>query len=63
MTQGIPERLLTVKEVAAMMRVSPMTVYRLVKAGEIPSYRIERQVRLSEDDVHEYLEANYFKAG
>ena len=33
---------LTVAEVAARMRVSKMTVYRLVHAGELPAARVGR---------------------
>jgi predicted DNA-binding transcriptional regulator AlpA len=32
-------RFLTVAEVAALMRVSKMTVYRLVHSGELPAVR------------------------
>ena len=34
-------RFLTVAEVAALMRVSTMTVYRLIKAGELASVRFD----------------------
>ena len=37
---------LTVAEVAAMMRVSKMTVYRLVHAGELPAVRVGRSFRV-----------------
>ena len=40
------ETLLTVAEVAGMWRVSKMTVYRLVHAGELPHARIGRSFRL-----------------
>ena len=33
-------KFLTVAEVASMMRVSTMTVYRLIKAGELGSVRV-----------------------
>ena len=32
-------RFLTVQEVADLMRVSSMTVYRLIKAGDLPAVR------------------------
>lgn len=31
---------LTVKEAADLLRVSPVTVYRMAQKGEIPSYRV-----------------------
>lgn len=54
---------LTVAEVAAMMRVSKMTVYRLVHAGELPAVRVGRSFRVPEAAVHGYLENAYFDAG
>lgn len=48
-------RLLTVSEVAAAMRVSNMTIYRLIKAGELPAVRVGRSYRIREADVAAYL--------
>lgn len=44
-------RFLTVAEVADMMRVSTMTVYRLVKSGELPAVRFGRSYRIPETAV------------
>lgn len=41
-------RFLTVAEVADMMRVSTMTVYRLVQSGELPAVRFGRSYRIPE---------------
>ncbi|RJQ78059.1 helix-turn-helix domain-containing protein [Pseudonocardiaceae bacterium YIM PH 21723] len=54
---------LTVAEVAALMRVSKMTVYRLVHNGEMPAVRVGRSFRVPEKTVHEYLESAYFDVG
>ncbi|GAA2329558.1 helix-turn-helix domain-containing protein [Saccharopolyspora halophila] len=56
-------RFLTVAEVAKLMRVSKMTVYRLVHAGELPAARVGRSFRVAEKDVHNYLEHAYYNAG
>jgi excisionase family DNA binding protein len=48
-------RFLTVAEVAALMRVSKMTVYRLVHSGEIKAVRVGRSFRVPEHVVHAYL--------
>lgn len=48
-------RFLTVAEVAAVMRVSKMTVYRLVHSGELASVRVGRSFRVPEQAVNEYL--------
>jgi excisionase family DNA binding protein len=46
-----PLRFLTVSEVAALMRVSTMTVYRMVHAAEIPAIRFGRSFRIPESVV------------
>ena len=46
---------LTVAEVASMMRVSKMTVYRLVHSGELPAVRVGKSFRVPEKAVHDYL--------
>ena len=46
---------LTVAEVAALMRVSKMTVYRLVHSGELTAVRVGRSFRVPEQAVHQYL--------
>jgi len=48
-------RFLTVAEVAAVMRVSKMTVYRLVHAGDLAAVRVGRSFRVPETAVHRYL--------
>lgn len=54
---------LTVAEVAALMRVSKMTVYRLVHNGELPAVRVGRSFRVHSKAVHDLLESSYFDAG
>ena len=62
--QGLSKaRFLTVQEVADLMRVSSMTVYRLIKAGELPAVRVGRSFRVSEVDVDSYLASRYTQAG
>jgi excisionase family DNA binding protein len=56
-------KFLTVAEVAAMMRVSKMTVYRLVHGGELPAVRVGRSFRVREEDANEYLRKSFYNAG
>jgi excisionase family DNA binding protein len=61
---GLSEvRFLTVAEVAQTMRVSKMTVYRLVHNGELEAVRVGRSFRVPESAVDEYLRKSYFQAG
>jgi excisionase family DNA binding protein len=45
------------------MRVSKMTVYRLVHSGELPAVRVGRSFRVPEKAVHAYLEGAFYSAG
>lgn len=56
-------RFLTVAEVAEVMRVSRMTVYRLVHSGELPAVRVGRSFRVPERAVHDYLSAAFNDVG
>lgn len=54
--------LLTPREVAETMRVSTMTVYRLVKSGELPAIRVGKHLRIRAADLAAYLEARLVAA-
>ncbi|MDQ1721305.1 MAG: hypothetical protein QOI26_1039 [Pseudonocardiales bacterium] len=63
-SDGLREvRFLTVAEVAAVMRVSKMTVYRMVHSGELPAVRVGRSFRVPEKAVQAYLKSAFFEAG
>ena len=49
------EPLLTVGEVAQIMRVSNMTVYRLIKSGQLAAIRVGKNYRIRRTDVERYL--------
>lgn len=54
--------LLVVREVAELMRVSRMTVYRLIRAGDLPAIRVGRNLRIRRGDIAAYLEARAVQA-
>ena len=47
--------LLTVGEVAGIMRVSNMTVYRLIKSGQLSAIRVGKNYRIRRVDIDRYL--------
>jgi len=51
-------RFLTVAEVADMMRVSKMTVYRMVHAGDLPAIRFGRSFRVPESAVEAAIDSH-----
>ncbi len=56
-------KFLTVAEVAAVMRVSKMTVYRLVHSGDLASVQVGRSFRIPERAVHDYLKVGFPEVG
>lgn len=56
-------RFLTVAEVATVMRVSKMTVYRLVHSGDLPAVRVGRSFRVPEQAVEDYLRTPFSETG
>lgn len=52
------DRLHTVAEVAEHMRVSNMTVYRLIKASQLPAIRVGKNYRIRATDLETYLTAS-----
>jgi excisionase family DNA binding protein len=50
------ENLMTLKEVAGLLRVSPQTLYKLLEQGAIPALKIGNQWRFDRDRVNQWLE-------
>ena len=55
-TTSAGQRLLRVREVADVMRVSTMTVYRLIQAGDLVATRVGRSYRIWDSEVDAYLQ-------
>lgn len=54
---------LTVAEVATLMRVSKMSVYRLIHSGELEAVRFGRSFRVKESAVDAYLKDSFYETG
>lgn len=55
MNDRSPPNFLTTSEVATLLRVSRMTVHRLITGGELAAVRVGRQYRIYEVSFNEYL--------
>lgn len=56
-TRSACSRLLTVKEVAARLRISTATVYGLCERGRLPYVRISTHaIRVAEQDLVEFVQ-------
>ncbi|MCD7035680.1 helix-turn-helix transcriptional regulator [Metabacillus sp. GX 13764] len=52
----MPEELsYTIEEVAKLLKVSKLTIYDLVKKGDLPVFRVGRQMRVHADDLNQYI--------
>ncbi len=52
---------LSVKELASVLSVNPITVYRMVSRGEITCYQIGRCKRFRKSDIEDYLKSCVIK--
>jgi putative molybdopterin biosynthesis protein len=58
-----PDAVLTVKEVARYLKVTPKTVYSLVKSGKLESFRVGRAVRCQGRAVQAFMAVGATKSG
>jgi len=49
------DSLLTIREVAKYLHVVQLTVYRMIKRGELPAVKVGRVWRIRRQDVENYL--------
>jgi excisionase family DNA binding protein len=54
--KAIISAFLTTEEVLTCLRVTPRTIYRLIKSGELPAIRIGRQWRFRRADLDEWID-------
>ena len=57
------EQSLTVPEVAKMLRMSRQTIYNMVKAGDIPHFRIGNKVRFNRADLDALMQTKSVTTG
>lgn len=63
MTESTGLNLRTVAEVAEQLRVSKMSVYRLIHTGDLEAVRFGHSFRVPQSAVDRYLDKSYFQAG
>ena len=49
--------LLTTSEVAKILNVCTKSVTRLCSSGQLKHYRIQKSIRISQDDLNAYLQS------
>lgn len=46
-----------VQEVAGMLQVTKMTIYRYIKAKKIKAYKIGKEIRIDGSDFQDFMES------
>jgi excisionase family DNA binding protein len=53
----MPDEVLTLKEVAALLKLAEKTVYAMAQAGEIPAFKIRGQWRIERTELDPWMDA------
>lgn len=53
----MPDEVLTIKEVAALLKLAEKTVYAMAQAGEIPAFKIRGQWRIKRTELDRWIDA------
>jgi len=56
------EQYYTIKEVAKMLKVVYLTVYRWIQSGKLTAYKVGKQYRIKKSDLDKFME-RYKKNG
>jgi excisionase family DNA binding protein len=51
------DEVLTIKEVAALLKLAEKTVYAMAQAGEIPAFKIRGQWRIKQTELDRWIDA------
>jgi putative resolvase len=54
--RDMKEKLLSVNDIIETLNVSKLTIYRYIKAGKLPAYKIGRDYRIKQKDFDKLLE-------
>lgn len=52
---NMEEEFFTPQEIAKLLKVSYMSVYRWIKAGKLKAYQVEKQYRVKKEDLDKFL--------
>lgn len=52
----MPDEILTLPEVAQLLKVAQKTVYTMAQKGELPAFKVRGQWRFKRDDMEAWIE-------
>lgn len=53
-----PKEVMTIKDVAHFLDVHPMTVYKYVKGGKIPAFKVGANWRIRRNSIRKWIDEN-----
>ena len=56
MTNMTEEQYYTIEEVAKMLKVAYLTVYRWIQSGKLVAYKAGKQYRIKKSDLENFIE-------
>lgn len=59
----MPDEILTVVEVARLLKVADKTVYTMAQNAELPCFKVRGQWRFRRQDIDGWIEANLAQRG
>ena len=55
--------LMTTKELSEYLQLDPMTIYKLLKSGDIPANRVGHQWRFFRSDIDDWIRSKQVRPG
>jgi excisionase family DNA binding protein len=52
----MPDEILTLPEVAQLLKVAEKTVYTMAQKSQLPAFKVRGQWRFKRDDLHQWIE-------
>jgi len=59
----MPDEILTIREVAALLKLAEKTVYSMAQQGEIPAFKVRGQWRIRRADLDRWIDGQTRKDG
>ena len=57
------DEILTIREVAALLKIGEKTAYTMAQSGELPGFKVRGQWRFRRSDIDEWIHRRVGKSG
>ena len=59
----MPDEILTISEVASLLKVAEKTVYTMAQKAQLPAFKVRGQWRFKRSDLDAWIETQKFAVG